>query len=427
MSIFDKLLGRNDGTAMVVEAKQVVLRRKEIAAHLRRPDQPNFSDEPQSPCDKCGQPLGEVFITTGGPMGDPDLWLELPVAVDGWACVDCGVFRYPRRVDPATITDLSAEGVAHARAGRFGEAELCFARIVWNWPGYVPGHLNLAEALRERLHHAPPEDAQVKRLLGRRMVEQFEEAIAAFIEQPAPPDAVGSVARACIVVAELAIEERAFDRATRYLDHCRGLEGVPEETASTAAALAEYVGTRGDLFDDAASVLADRIQLSGRAARTPGTPEERALVARAIEDLEEHMRLAPDRWQAAWLRAKALHLLGRDEDAFDAWRQAFDRFGSEPALARDYCFALIEAERTREAREINRAIVERVPDDATLWCNLAVAELLCGDLDAAERALDTSMKIDGSDEIANRLKLRLEQYRKGKPIPRTLDELQQGP
>ena len=374
----------------------------------------------------AGSPSRRCSSRPAGRWRIRDVWLELPVAVDGWACTDCGVFRYPRRIDPAHITELATEGVAHARAGRLAEAELCFARIVWDWPGYVAGHLNLAEALRERLFETPPEDAQARRLLARRMVEQYEEAIAAFIKEPSPPDAVGSVSRACIVVAELAIEERAFDRATRYLDLCCGLQDVPAETASAATALAEHVRTRGDLFDDAANVLADRIQLSGRAARPPSTPEERALVARTIEDLEEHMRLAPDRWQAAWLHAKALHLLGRDEDAFDAWRLAFDRFGSEPALARDYCFALLEAERTREARDINRAIVERVPGDATLWCNLAVAELLCGDLDAAERALDTSMRLDGHDEIANRLKLRLDLYRNGKPIPRTLDELQQG-
>jgi tetratricopeptide (TPR) repeat protein len=425
MSFFDKLLGRNNDAAMVVEPELVVLRRKELAGLLQRPDQPNFSDEEQRPCDKCGQAVAEVFITTGGPLGDPDLWLEIPVAVDGWACAGCGVFRYPRRIDPARITELSDEGVAHAHAGRLAEAELCFARMVWDWPGYVAGHLNLAEALRDRLHSAPPEDAQVRRLVTRRMVEQYEEAIASFTKEPAPPDAVVPVSRACIVVAELAIEERAFDRATRYLDLCCGLQGVPEKTASAAAALAEYVRTRGDLFDDAANLLAERIQLSGRDAQPPTTPEERAQVARAIEDLEEHMRLAPDRWQAAWLHAKALHLIGRDKDAFEAWRLAFDRFDSEPAVARDYCFALLEAQRTPEARDVNRAIVERVPDDATLWCNLAVAELLSGDLDAAERALDTSMKIDGRDEIANRLKRRLDLYRNGKRIPRTLHELQQ--
>ena len=92
-------------------------------------------------------------VTTGGAMGDPELWRDHPVAVDGWACAGCGKLRYPRRMAPGAITGFSVEGVEHGRAGRFADAELCFARIVWDWPGYLPGHLNYAEALRSRLAH----------------------------------------------------------------------------------------------------------------------------------------------------------------------------------------------------------------------------------------------------------------------------------
>src|ERR1041384_2804207 len=162
---------------MIVQPGIVVLRRKELAEPIRRPTKPNFSDELPGPCDKCGRPLAEVFITTGGGLGDPELWRDHPVAVDGWACVACGVFSYPRRISPARITELATEGVEHGRAGRFAEAELCFARMVWNWPGYVAGHLNYAEALRDRLHQAPPGDDAARRRVTRRMIEQYEEAV----------------------------------------------------------------------------------------------------------------------------------------------------------------------------------------------------------------------------------------------------------
>jgi tetratricopeptide (TPR) repeat protein len=423
VSLLGRILGRGD-RAMVVQPGLIVLRRREHAEVMRRPTQPNFSDELPAQCDKCDASLEEVFITTGGALGDPELWRDHPVAVDGWACAECGVFSYPRRVTPAQITELATEGVDHGRAGRFAEAELCFARMVWNWPGYVAGHLNYAEAIRDRLHRAPPSDDATRRRVTRRMIEHYEEAVEAFTRDGGPGAAAGSISRACITLAELAIQDRALDRARRFLDLCLALAGIPEVNRISARELADYVATRRDLFDEAARVLSPRIRLADRPPRPPATPEERKAIVEAIERLEQHIERAPDRWQAAWLHAKALALVGKNGEALDAWRRAFQRFGSQRELARDFGIELLEAERHAEARDVNRAITERLPDDATLWCNLAVTELLCGDLDAADRALDRSMTLDPGDKIAHLLRGRLAAYRSGQPLPRTLRELE---
>jgi len=257
------------------------------------------------------------------------------------------------------------------------------------------------------------------------MIEQYEEAIEAFVKEPDPPDATGSLARACITVADLARKDRAFDRANRYVDICLRLPGIPEAAAKTARDIRAYIQTRQDLFDDASEVLATRIRLVGRPASPPATPDERKQVVQAIENLEQHEALALDHWQAAWLHGKALHLIGKDAEAFEVWRRALERFPTERDLARDYSLELLEADRVPEARAVAHAIAERLPEDATLWCNLAVAELLSNDLDAAEAALERSNKLDPSDKIANLVKQRLQGYRQGRPVPRTLRELQQ--
>jgi Flp pilus assembly protein TadD len=178
------------------------------------------------------------------------------------------------------------------------------------------------------------------------------------------------------------------------------------------------------MFDDANRVLGPRIGLSGRAARPPATPDERKQVALAIENLEHHVALAPERWQSAWLYAKALHLVDRDPDAFEVWRRAFEKFPAERDLARDYSNALLQADRVDEARTVARAIAERLPDDATLWCNLSVTEILSNDLDAAEAALARSRTLDPSDKIADLVASRIAGYRSGKPVPRTMRELE---
>lgn len=425
MGIFGKLFGKRNNRAIVEEGGMIVFRRRELAALMKRPKEPNGSAEAPAPCEQCGRPIREALLTTGGPLGDPELWRDHPIAVDGWACVDCGVFRYPRCIEPAAITQLAEDGIRNGQAGRFADAEWCFVRIVWNWPGYLGGHLNFAEALRDRLHRSQLDDDQVRRRIVLRMIEQYEEAIEAFQKAPRP-EPVASIARACLTVAEHALEERALDRARRYADICLGLPGVATDSADVAREIHEYIRTRRDLFDDASRVLGPRIGLANRAARPPATPDERKQVALAIENLAQHVALAPERWQSAWLYAKALHLVDRDADAFEVWRRAFEKFPAERDLARDYSMALLQVDRVDEARRVARAIAERLPDDATLWCNLSVTEILSNDLDAAEAALARSRKLDPSDKIASLVASRLAGYRSGKPVPQTMRELERG-
>jgi tetratricopeptide (TPR) repeat protein len=421
VGFFGRLFGKRN-RAIIEEGGMIVFRRRELAELMKRPKEPNGSAE-APPCEQCGRAIREALITTGGPLGDPELWRDHPIAVDGWACTDCGVFRYPRRIEPEAISQLAEDGIRNGQAGRFADAEWCFARIVWNWPGYLAGHLNFAEALRSRLHRSQLDDDQVRRRVVLRMIEQYEEAIEAFQKAPRP-EPVAAIARACLTVAEHAIEDRALDRARRYADMCLGLPGVATDSADVAREIHEYIRTRRDMFDDANRVLGPRIGLSGRAARPPATPDERKQVALAIENLEHHVALAPERWQSAWLYAKALHLVDRDPDAFEVWRRAFEKFPAERDLARAYSNALLQADRVDEARTVARAIAERLPDDATLWCNLSVTEILSNDLDAAEAALARSRTLDPSDKIADLVASRIAGYRSGKPVPRTMRELE---
>lgn len=421
MGLLDKLFGEKRD--VVREGEMVVLRKRELAEQLTRPEEPNFSDETPGPCETCAKTLAEVLITTGGPLGDAELWRDVPVAVDGWACVDCGVFRYPRKLSAERSTQLTEDGATHGRAGRFAEAELCFARVVWAWPGYVMAHVNYAEATRERLHRTGASlDAQVRRRLEARMLEQLEAAVAGHAKKPLE-NAVPAVAHACVSIAELAVANHAFERARRYLDALLELAGVPEAASEKARELARYIDTRHDLFEAAAKVLMPRIELADRPARPPETPEQRKAVVDAMAKLEEHIERAPDRWQAAWLRAKAMFVLGKTEEGFDAWREASERFPDEADLARDYSMALLKADRCDEARAVARAIAERHPADATLWCNLSVTELLCGDLDAAQAALARSRSLDASDVVAKTVEERLALYRAGRALPKTLREL----
>ena len=77
-----------------------------------------------------------------------------------------------------------------------------------------------------------------------------------------------------------------------------------------------------------------------------------------------------------------------------------------------------------EAREVNRDATARCETDATLWCNLAVTELLCGDVAEAKRCLAKSHALDPNDPIAAALERRIEQITATGRFPRTLAELE---
>ncbi|HEY4239493.1 MAG TPA: hypothetical protein VGM88_06740 [Kofleriaceae bacterium] len=168
---------------VVIEDGLVVFRTRELAAAFRPPAGPVF-DATCPPCDGCGKPVVEVLLTTGGAWGDPELWRDVPLAVDGWACTACGTVRYPRPVTADHIMALEADGLAHANAGRYEQAELAFARMVWDWPGYFSGHINYAEVTRMRLASEPWLAPEVRAPIVARMRAQYEAAIAAHEAEP---------------------------------------------------------------------------------------------------------------------------------------------------------------------------------------------------------------------------------------------------
>ena len=222
MEWLDRLLGRKKG--MVLRDGMCVFRRREVAEYVRRPQQPNFGETATQMCD-CGRPMPELLITTGGPHGDPEVWRDTPIAVDGWGCVECFVFRVPRKMTPDQISGFLHEGTEHGRAGRFVEAEWWFTRVTWDWPGYVPGHGNLAEATRERLRCSSDLEEPVRRRLRERVRDQYQAAVASY--QAGPQAAVvPGIVRAQISLAEMAIEDRAFERALRALRECLAIPGA---------------------------------------------------------------------------------------------------------------------------------------------------------------------------------------------------------
>ena len=109
--------------------------------------------------------------------------------------------------------------------------------------------------------------------------------------------------------------------------------------------------------------------------------------------------------------ARALHSLGRLEDAVVAFREARAWRPRKVVVRFELGRALVELERFEEARTIFEELARERPEDGRPQLDLAELELCRGDLDLAARALGSARKIGAPPARIERLTERLEELR----------------
>ncbi|MBV9946721.1 MAG: tetratricopeptide repeat protein [Myxococcales bacterium] len=393
------------------------------AATLEQPTARVVGPVPAPTCESCGKPLAEAVIATGLPGSDDGIWNEAPFAVDGWVCERDGRLAYPRPIEPATITSFGREGARAAEEKRPRDADWWLTRMVTDWPGFIAGYADLAQALAARLRVESELPSDARRLIERRLRATLEGAVTGYWENPAGtgPDLA---AFTHILLAEHLLGARAFEPAARALEACGRLEGVPDKLRERRAELVAYMNEERWVFADAAQIVQPYLRFSGKAPAAVDTPALRTQVVRATETLAAYFDEHPQHWQSGCTAAMAAAALDDPERALEAWRKVWALHPAEAAIVREYGLELLRQDRIAEARDMARDSTTRIPGDATIWCNRAVVELLAGDLDEAERCLASSRRLDPDDKIAGILRRKLDAYRAGRPLPTTLRELE---
>lgn len=414
-------LRRFRGELRVEGERLVLLEDAAVARSVPRPAEEGA--EAVGPCGKCRRELDPCVLSTGGPGLDRALWDELPVAVDAWQCPGCGELLYPRRLTPQRSVEYGARGVAAVQAKRWREAEWWFTRIVWAWPAYVAGHLDLLQALRARRDAGFDASSEAKAQTARRIQRALDDAMEN-AERHAGRNSARVCAGAFLLGAEEAALQRAPEPALRALRALAKVPGLTEQERARGAELEVYVKQERWLFGDACKVLDPHLLLQGRAATPldPGLPRQRC--AQAVLDLEGLYERHPEHWQSLWMAAMGCAALGEGARALELWRVGLAEHPERPELVREGALAMLRAERNEEAREVNRAATARWPEDGELWCNRAVTELLCGDLDNAEACLARCLQLAPGDRIAAALQKRVLQARQTGRLPRSLAELE---
>jgi tetratricopeptide (TPR) repeat protein len=224
----------------------------------------------------------------------------------------------------------------------------------------------------------------------------------------------------------MAAEDRVPDRARRALEGLRRLDGLGDAERTRGDEIARYVEREGWRFEDASKVLRPHMQLQGGRPAPVDTPEERARCKQAVEALDAYYAEHSTHWQSLWTAGMGRAALGEKEATLETWRRAVRNHPERAEIAREAALAFLRVDLIAEACTVNREATKYHPNDAALWCNRAVTELLNGDLEEAKRALAESQRLDAADPIARTIGARMAKLSPGGPLPRTLKELERG-
>lgn len=367
----------------------------------------------------CGGLRDEVLVTTGGPTGNPELWREHPLALDGFRCRACDQLAVPRFLAPDEVTALLRAGGEAIAAGRGDEAELAFRRVCTSWPAYAPGRYNLGLLYRQRAD--AEEDDQDRPLVRARLLDIAESHLRDALRGHGMP-----VAMIAGEIAQVLLRREAEGAALEVLTEAAARDDLDADDRSSLAELNLYVQKRGDLYQRGADAVTPHMHIHDR-RHSPLDARARRNLERGIDMLTRHARVNPVSWQASWIAGKGYQALERRDDAVREFARAFAIKPDHPDVGREYALAALQAERLDLALTAATAACTAQPDDAGLLANLALVHFIAGRLAEARTTIERALAMTPDDPITRTLAARIDDVHHGRrPQPRTLDELERG-
>lgn len=394
MGLFDRFRRKPQGSWMAVRTAAVA----EKFPALLDPDTVGSSRAELQRCSACGGLTEDVVITTGGPLGDPELWRRHPVALDACRCKECGQVSYPIALEPAEIKALLDAGAAAAQSGNLDDADLFFRRAANGRGDRGLPRMNLGSVYLDRARAIPADEAhQVERLaLARTAVALFRQSLAC--HHPAPVPARFLLGRTLVLLGELAEGQREL----------RAMLADPDAPAAMRADARDLL-TRRDweltqaqarAYEEGVNQLAIERFLQGRA---PTSESERAELRAGMARLDELLAERPEHWPSWWVTGLAARALRQLDEAYDRFHKAYLLAPDETDVVREYGGACMALGKGAEAVAAARKALLIEPADAGLQANLALALLIAGEVADAEQTAAAALLRAPDDVITQNL------------------------
>ncbi|MGE3241516.1 MAG: tetratricopeptide repeat protein [Pirellulales bacterium] len=148
----------------------------------------------------------------------------------------------------------------------------------------------------------------------------------------------------------------------------------------------------------------------------------------AIEMLNRVIDEAPQFWEAHLYKGKASSALGDVEGAYNAFRRSHELEPNERLILQELAGVCLELGKFTEAVDHAQQAVAFQPDNHELIGNLALAQLLAGNIAAAQNSINAALKLGPNDQITSDVgELIRDVASNQRPLPQSLIEAQSPP
>jgi tetratricopeptide (TPR) repeat protein len=122
-------------------------------------------------------------------------------------------------------------------------------------------------------------------------------------------------------------------------------------------------------------------------------------VSKAVSDLEQLLSLDPKSWNVLWFHGKGLVALGRPAEAYESFHRAFELEQGVEAVPRELAGVCLELGKFEEAVAVAERAAAISPADPATLGNLALAQLMAGQIANAKVSSSKALSIGPGDRI----------------------------
>lgn len=178
------------------------------------------------------------------------------------------------------------------------------------------------------------------------------------------------------------------------------------------------------LYKEGCDQIMPYMQLDGTTRNKADSSHSRRELTQGIGNLQRVVQMNPDNWAAHWIIGKAYQALGDSNAACASFASAYAIHKDNPDVAREYMYECLNLGKGVEAVSLALAALRLRPEDPGLKANLALAQLIAGEVDGAIIAVAEAIKLDPTDKITQNLQRCIQEVKAGTRVqPRRISDI----
>jgi Flp pilus assembly protein TadD len=180
----------------------------------------------------------------------------------------------------------------------------------------------------------------------------------------------------------------------------------------------EEIARHNKLYKQANDLIRNDIMVDGQPLSAKPNLFARIRLRKAIGLYDEVLKMNPQNWATYFMKAKALHRLGESKLAFELMLKAHHGNPTISGFAREAGIIALQLGHFSEGVNLTEDAIKNRPEDGSLYSNLGLGQLLCGNASKAIDALYRANELEPNHPFTLRLLAVAQAIKAGKiPYP----------